>query len=46
MIKYILKFENDHEFESWLSNSEKFEKLKKKNCLSAFIATQRMSTNQ
>ena len=30
MIKYILKCDNDHEFESWLSNSEEFEKLKKK----------------
>ena len=33
MIKYILKCENDHEFESWLSNSEEFEKLKKKKLL-------------
>lgn len=33
MIKYILKCDNDHEFESWLSNSEEFEKLKKKKLL-------------
>lgn len=33
MIKYILKCENDHEFENWLSNSEEFEKLKKKKLL-------------
>ena len=33
MIKYILKCENDHEFESWFSNSEEFEKLKKKKLL-------------
>ena len=37
MIKYNLKCQNDHEFESWFSNSEEFEKLKKKNCLSVFI---------
>ena len=30
MIKYNLKCENDHEFESWFSNSEEFEILKKK----------------
>ena len=33
MIKYILKCNNDHEFESWFSNSEEFEKLNKKNLL-------------
>tara|TARA_B100000035_G_C20965662_1_gene538636 strand:+ start:649 stop:1071 length:423 start_codon:yes stop_codon:yes gene_type:complete len=33
MIKYNLKCENDHEFESWFSNSEEFEKLKKKKLL-------------
>ena len=33
MIKYILKCHNDHEFESWFSNSEEFEKLKKKKLL-------------
>ena len=33
MIKYILKCQNDHEFESWFSNSLEFEKLKKKNLL-------------
>ena len=27
MIKYILKCKNEHEFESWFSNSEEFEKL-------------------
>ena len=30
MIKYNLKCHNNHEFESWFSNSEEFEKLKKK----------------
>ena len=33
MIKYILKCQNDHEFESWFSNIEEFEKLNKKKLL-------------
>jgi len=33
MIKYILKCKNKHEFESWFSNSNEYEKLKKKNLL-------------
>jgi hypothetical protein len=33
MIKYILKCENKHEFESWFSNSAEYEKLRKKNFL-------------
>ena len=33
MIKYILKCSKDHEFESWFSNSEEFEKLNKKKLL-------------
>ena len=33
MIKYILKCQNDHEFESWFSNSNEFEKLSRKNLL-------------
>ena len=33
MIKYNLKCHNEHEFESWFSNSQEFEKLKKKNLL-------------
>ena len=33
MIKYNLKCQNDHEFESWFSNSEEFEKLNCKNLL-------------
>ena len=33
MIKYNLKCKNNHEFESWFSNSNEFEKLKKKNML-------------
>ena len=33
MIKYILKCTNSHEFESWFSNSEEFDKLNKKGLL-------------
>ena len=33
MIKYNLKCHNEHEFESWFSNSKEFDKLNKKNLL-------------
>ena len=33
MIKYNLKCNNNHEFESWFLDSEEFEKLNKKNFL-------------
>jgi len=33
MIKYNLKCNNEHEFESWFSNSDEFEKLNNKNLL-------------
>tara|TARA_X000001036_G_scaffold429191_1_gene460044 strand:+ start:769 stop:1191 length:423 start_codon:yes stop_codon:yes gene_type:complete len=33
MIKYNLKCHNDHEFESWFSDSKEFEKLKTKKML-------------
>jgi len=33
MIKYNLKCDNDHEFESWFSDSKEFDKLKKKKLL-------------
>ena len=33
MIKYNLKRNNNHEFESWFSDSKEFDKLKKKNLL-------------
>tara|TARA_B100000674_G_C37496739_1_gene758482 strand:- start:7 stop:429 length:423 start_codon:yes stop_codon:yes gene_type:complete len=33
MIKYNLKCKNDHEFESWFSNSAEFDKLNNKNLL-------------
>ena len=33
MIKYNLKCQYDHEFESWFSNSEEFDNLNKKKLL-------------
>ena len=33
MIKYNLKCNNDHEFESWFSDSKEFDKLNKKRLL-------------
>jgi len=33
MIKYLLKCNNKHEFESWFSDSHEFEKLKKKSLI-------------
>ena len=33
MIKYILKCDKEHEFESWFSDSEEFEKLNKRRLL-------------
>ena len=33
MIKYNLKCHNDHEFESWFSNSKEFDNLNKKGLL-------------
>ena len=33
MIKYNLKCNNDHEFESWFSDSSEFDKLNKKKLL-------------
>ena len=33
MIKYNLKCQNEHEFESWFSDSNEFDNLKKKNLL-------------
>ena len=39
MIKYILKCDNNHEFESWFSNSEEFEKLNKKKLLDCIFCS-------
>ena len=39
MIKYILKCHKDHEFESWFSDSEEFEKLNRKSLLECIYCT-------
>ena len=39
MIKYNLKCENDHEFESWFSDSNEFDKLNKKNLLECIFCS-------
>tara|TARA_A100001015_G_scaffold99012_1_gene109976 strand:+ start:85 stop:507 length:423 start_codon:yes stop_codon:yes gene_type:complete len=39
MIKYNLKCENDHEFESWFSNSKEYDKLNKKRLLECIFCT-------
>tara|TARA_B100000902_G_C27192789_1_gene854788 strand:+ start:69 stop:494 length:426 start_codon:yes stop_codon:yes gene_type:complete len=41
MIKYNLKCHNDHEFESWFSNSKEFDKLNKKNLLECIFCNSR-----
>ena len=37
MIKYNLKCNNNHEFESWFSDSKEFNKLKKKKSIGMHI---------
>jgi len=39
MIKYNLKCKNKHEFESWFSDSNEFENLKKKNLLECIFCS-------
>jgi len=39
MIKYNLKCENDHEFESWFSNSNEFDNLKKRKLLECIFCS-------
>ena len=39
MIKYNLKCNNDHEFESWFSNSKEYEKLNKKGLLECIFCS-------
>ena len=39
MIKYNLKCHNDHEFESWFSNSKEYEKLYKKRFLECIFCS-------
>ena len=44
MIKYNLKCHNDHEFESWLSDSKEFEKLNKKGLLECIYCSSKKIT--
>ena len=39
MIKYNLKCHNDHEFESWFSDSKEFDNLKKKKLLDCIFCS-------
>jgi len=39
MIKYLLKCNKKHEFESWFSESKEYEKLKKKNLIECIFCT-------
>jgi len=39
MIKYILKCHNEHEFESWFSNSNEFDNLKKRKLLECILCS-------
>ena len=39
MIKYNLKCQNNHEFESWFSDSEEFDKLDKKKLLECIFCS-------
>ena len=39
MIKYNLKCENNHEFESWFSNSNEFDNLKRKKLLECIFCS-------
>ena len=44
MIKYILKCENKHEFESWFSDSNEFERLNKKRLLNCIFCSSKKIT--
>ena len=44
MIKYILKCKNEHEFESWFSNSDEFDKLKDKKLLECIYCSSKKIT--
>ena len=39
MIKYNLKCEKDHEFESWFSSSDEFDNLKKRKFLECIFCS-------
>ena len=42
MIKYNLKCQNEHEFESWFSNSSEFENLNKKKLLECIYCSSKI----
>ena len=42
MIKYNLKCSNNHEFESWFSNSSEFENLNKKKLLECIYCSSKI----
>ena len=42
MIKYNLKCQNNHEFESWFSDSKEFEKLKTRKMLFDMVSTDKL----
>ena len=42
MIKYNLKCNNDHEFESWFSHSKEFDKLNKKKLLECIYCSSKI----
>ncbi len=44
MIKYNLKCQNNHEFESWFSNSKEFENLNKKKLLECIYCSSKKIT--
>ena len=44
MIKYNLKCNNNHEFESWFADSKEFEKLKSKNLLECIFCNSKKIT--
>ena len=44
MIKYILKCKEGHEFESWFSNSDEFDKLDKKRMLECIYCSSKKIT--
>mgnify|MGYP003955649697 CR=1 FL=1 len=44
MIKYILRCKNNHEFESWFSNSEEYEKLNKQKMLECIYCSSKKIT--
>ena len=45
MIKYILKCEKKHEFESWFSDSKEFDRLKNKNLIECIFVKQKKLKN-